>query len=280
MRAHATRFFAHLFALITLGSATAAAAGMKVPLAVERLHNLVTLNKVQRSKAADIFAQHNAELELLPASERAAKGIPVRERMRTRIRAFLTADQQKIYDSSPQRVGGGSLQDSAAATARVDQVVDLSDEQIVRVAALYEGQTSELLALPEEQRQSDAGSQIRRSTAAAVRALLTPEQQAKYDANPTGAIDLEERAFIAAFIKSSPLFEKKIGQVVDLSSKGRTLHYPANPDQPLSMKGTYRYAVTGETGNGLYSVSWTRESPTHPIRVTQISDEKGQILKP
>ena len=255
-------------------------AGMNIERTVDRLAQLVSLTSQQKNQAAEIFAHENAALQEFPSiQERMEKGMPIRQKSRADIRALLTPAQQQIYDRTPQRLGGGSMQDPAAIISRVDKVVSLTDEQTQQVAALYLKQADALQALSPEQRASGQGGAISRATKAQVRALLTPEQQAKFDANPNGAEDLDIRADVVAFIKSAPAISLRLGLVSTVSPLGGSISTSLFNDQPASMRGTYSYRVKGGVKTATLKISWEKTSPSAAVKILKIEEENGPAIE-
>src|SRR5436305_451747 len=128
------------------------AAGANVDRRVDLLAQLVGLNEEQKTRARAIFSDENTALQQFSSLEdRMEKGAPIRQKSRADIRALLTPPQQKIYDRSPQRLGGGAMRDPAATTSRVDSVVSLTEEQATQVAALYLKEVDVLAALSLEE---------------------------------------------------------------------------------------------------------------------------------
>jgi hypothetical protein len=72
------------------------------------LKGLVRLSSDQERQALRIFQTLKETMDAIPPGVRAQQGAPARQDARAAIRALLTPDQQKIYDSTPQSRGGGS----------------------------------------------------------------------------------------------------------------------------------------------------------------------------
>lgn len=69
--------------------------------------------------------------------------------------------------------------------ARVDEAVTLTADQKTKVTAIFAKLAEKMQALPQEERR-EKGQELRTAANKEVRALLTPEQQAKFDAMPQG----------------------------------------------------------------------------------------------
>ena len=80
---------------------------------------------------------------------------------------------------------GGRGMDPAMMLTRLDEAVTLTADQKTKVTDIYKKQAEKMQALaPEDMRTK--GQEIRTATNAEIRALLTPEQQTKFDAMPQG----------------------------------------------------------------------------------------------
>jgi periplasmic protein CpxP/Spy len=70
--------------------------------------------------------------------------------------------------------------------AQIDEAVKLTAEQKTKITAIYAKAASDSQALSQEERR-EKGQAIRTAADKEVRALLTPEQQTKFDAIPAPA---------------------------------------------------------------------------------------------
>ena len=80
---------------------------------------------------------------------------------------------------------GGRGMDPAQMLARLDEAVTLTADQKTKVTDIYKKMTDQMGALAPEDRRTK-GQEIRTATNAEIRALLTPDQQKKFDAMPQG----------------------------------------------------------------------------------------------
>jgi hypothetical protein len=275
-------FLHPLLAALAVGLALAPVivrgAGMNINVAVDRLDKLVSLTAAQKVQAAQVFTdQNSALLAFTSEKDRMIKGPPIWQNARAQVRAILTPAQQKIYDATPQRLGGGAMQDPAAITTRLDKVVALTDDQVALVAAIYQKQTDDLQALSAGDRASGQGAAIRQAAKAQVRALLTPEQQQKFDANPNGAENLEERAFVNSFLKSSPAIAARLGPITRLTPVERIVTTSDVSEQIYAKAGSYLYRVQGSTGTETLNVYWEKTSPSAPVK---IESSTGETIPP
>jgi hypothetical protein len=198
---------------------------------------------------------------------------PNRE-MRAAIRALLTPEQQGIYDISPQTEGGGATINAANRTSDLDRTVVLTDTQILQVAALYQKQVEALATLAPADRTGPAAAPIFQTTKAEIRALLTPEQQVKWDANPNSAPDLEERAYVTSVIKSSSILTARLGVITRVIPSNTSV--TSVDDQVLS--GVYHYRVIGATGSTSLTVNWERAAETGVISIVKVTGSDGVPL--
>ena len=269
-----------LLALVALVPAAVRANGMNIDLLVNRLDQLVHLSASQKAQATEVFTQENNALQAFStAQESLTKGMNIRVNARAQIRALLTPEQQEIYDTTPQRLGGGSMRDYAAATSRLDAVVTLTDDQIAKIGAIFRQRDLALQPLTRTELLTK-GAEIHRAAAAQARALLTPEQQRKYDDNPGGVEDLEERAFVIAYIKSSPAIAARLGSVTAVSHGTGSFFKSTVDGQIQAMKGSYAFYVRGSIRADAVSVDWVKASVTAPITVVKIVAGAGDVIGP
>jgi len=248
--------------------------------AVERLDQLVNLTTDQTVQAAAIFIMQNDAVEALPTVEdRIMKGMDIRQDTRAQIRAILTPAQLKIYDTSPQRLGGDAMQDPAGIASRIDKVVTLTDDQIAPVSAIYQKEIDALQALSAGGRANGQAAAIQKSAQAQVRALLTPEQQQKFDANPNGSEDLEERAFVSVFLQTAPAVIARVGAVTRVVQTGYLVHVTGIDAGLKAMKGNYVFYVQGSADAAKFKVYWEK-SPFAPIKIVKIEDFVGGTIPP
>ena len=248
------------------------AQGMNPNFVVDRLDSLVHLNSAQRAAAIDIVTRENSALQAFaPGQERAIKGMPIRQAARAQIRAILTPDQQKIYDITPQSEGGGATVNAANRTSDLDRSVTLTDAQVMQVAAIYQKQVEALAALPPQDRTGLASIPIVQATKAAVRAVLTPEQQAKFDANPNSQPDMEEKAYVVSAIRSSSALAARLGAITRVRLSESSIS--SVNDQLLN--GEYHYRVTGATGSETLTIQWKRTPSTGTFVIVKVAGEDG-----
>jgi hypothetical protein len=242
---------------------------------VARLHAAVSLTTEQQAAAMGIFTAQIAGLMDIPPADRALKGMAIRQGTRAQVRALLTPEQQAKYDATPQINGGGQKVNPANLAERLDLVVNLSDEQTRQVAAIFMQESTDLQPLtPTEQ--PTKGHDIRQAAKAQVRALLTPEQQSKLDANPNGLEDLEERAYVEKFLRSSPAVAARVGVVTRLSvSQSSTT---SRAGAPIS-SGSLGYRIVGSTGTEMLKVYWERPLPTAPIAIVRLETSDGTAIQ-
>ena len=253
--------------------------GQKIDALVARLDQLVDLTAAQKTEAAAVFTAENDALDAFSSlNERMEKGILIRQKMRAQIRALLAPGQQAIYDREPQRLGGGALQDPAAIADRVDRVVDLSDEQLARIAEISLKETDALLTIPIEDR-ALKGSRIRQEAKSEIRALLKPEQQQKFDANPNRVDDLVERASVVLFIKASPAIAARLGPVGSLSLTGATFMTVRMDERTDVVKGSYTYNVRGAAGTEVLKIHWEKSGIYSPVKVTRVQSAAGETIR-
>lgn len=84
-------------------------------LSAEKLDQLVGLTPEQKEEAEKIFDDETlAMVKFTSIKDWAEKGADIRQKTHVQIRALLTPAQQKIYDETPQRLGGGAIRTPTA----------------------------------------------------------------------------------------------------------------------------------------------------------------------
>lgn len=248
---------------------------------VNRLDSLVKLSAAQRAAATDVFSRELDGLEAFsPGEERLQKGIPIRKHSRDEIAKLLSPAQLELYVTTPQRLGGGATHDPAAEASRVDKVVSLSDEQTLRVASIYQRQAEALQALAPGERDGDKGRLIRRTAQADVRAVLTPGQQVKFDANPNGSDELEEYAKLLSVVRSLPGLRSRLGTLQRVLMQRSAVMTSSSHlhEHSQAKKGTITYDLRGTAGSEVITVQWQRTSPAEPVTILQITDSRGRLI--
>lgn len=83
--------------------------------------------------------------------------------------------------------GGRGPQTPEQQIARLETAVGtLTADQKTKITAIYTKAAADMQAMPQEDRRGPRAQEARAATAKEVRALLTPEQQTKFDAMPQG----------------------------------------------------------------------------------------------
>jgi len=92
-----------------------------------------------------------------------------------------------LLQAQEQKKGGGrGAPTPEQAIERIETAVGpLSADQKTKIKAIYAKQAEKLQGIPQEERR-EKGMQIMQDTRKEVRAVLTPEQQKKYDEMPQG----------------------------------------------------------------------------------------------
>ncbi len=155
-----------------------------------QLDQLTSLSADQSAKATEIFRIENAALEGLDLGDGSAETtqtwVTTRETSRNDIRALLTPAQLSVYERARQNQGGGLLHMAPEdETARLDRLVGLSPAQQAVALQIFQEELETLLDLPAADRLVKGG-EARQAAKAQTRAILTPEQQKKYDRTPPG----------------------------------------------------------------------------------------------
>ncbi len=168
----------------TTGSSAAPASSALNELKLSRMDTLLRLTPEQRAKAVAIFAKEAETLSLFATiDERIEKGDDARRATKHDLRELMTPEQRAKYDVSPQSLGGGLPADPAMIVNRLEQTIALTPEQKKRASEIiWDEVTDQLAAIPVTD--SLRGFAWTEKVRAQLRATLTPEQQAIFDATP------------------------------------------------------------------------------------------------
>lgn len=150
---------------------------------VEKLNRAVGLSPAQQLQAGEIFRKATSALLPLPHTEM-EKRFVILKTMREEIRAILTPQQWIKYSLTPQAEGGGSQVGVKNLLARLDQLVALTPAQETAAREIFEQLAEDTAMLPEDEQRPFQSAALRRDANMKVRAVLTPDQQQKYDSTP------------------------------------------------------------------------------------------------
>jgi protein CpxP len=94
----------------------------------------------------------------------------------------------KAPSPPPAEGGGGGNRRRGMPTpeqqvARIDEAVTLTADQKTKITEIFKKSAADMQAVPQEERR-EKGMAIMKATHDEIRALLTPEQQTKFDAMP------------------------------------------------------------------------------------------------
>jgi RNA polymerase sigma factor (sigma-70 family) len=242
---------------------------------VKRLDALVHLSAAQTAQAQTIFTTETQAIEqFAPGEMRAIHGMEARQKSRAEIRAMLTDAQRTIYNRTPQQDGGGSSIGLAGTAERLDRIVTLTDEQIAQTVAIIQGEAAALAEIPENDLNRRA--QIQQAAQLEMRALLTPDQQKKFDADPNSVEDLTVRALATNTVMTSAQVSAQVGAVQRLQfllAQRRTVRQAAS-GTAVGQTGYYRIRVEGAAGQAVFKVSWEQLPLTAPPVITGIDADR------
>ena len=110
--------------------------------------------------------------------------------MKSSIKVLVTALTLGVIASvstlnAQEKKGRGQMSPEARVTAIEEAVGKLSADQKTKITAILEKSAKDMMALPQEDRQTK-GQEMRMATNKEIRAVLTADQQAKFDAMPQG----------------------------------------------------------------------------------------------
>src|SRR4051812_15705485 len=233
------------FAALALGLAllpdALRAAGPSLEVRVSRLDQLVGLTADQKTRVADVFKREDAELQAMPAEQRAGKGMEVRQDSRGRVRALLTPDQQRVYDRTPSGRGGGlTLPTPESKLARLDETVGLSADQKPIALKIFQAEFEGLLTLPPSDRLGK-GAVYRQTAEAQVHELLTPDQLDKLTGVRIAAANqgAAELTALTNFLRSSPAIAARVGAVVSVSTGSSSVTETRSSPNSSSPEGSW-----------------------------------------
>jgi periplasmic protein CpxP/Spy len=99
--------------------------------------------------------------------------------------AFGALVATSAVHAQDQKGRGRGGMNPEAQVARIDEAVTLTADQKTKITAIFSKMQEQMQALPQEERR-EKGMALREAATKEVRALLTAEQQAKFDAMPQG----------------------------------------------------------------------------------------------
>lgn len=147
---------------------------------VARLDRLVGLTPGQKTVAYQVFDEELESLLDLPSADRLAKGGEFRQTAKAQIRSLLTPEQLMKYNHAPQDQGGGLPANPENMVASLSQLVSLTSVQKAQATQILWNEVDAQLAAgtPEE---PPKGFRWTPRVKDQLRAILTPDQQAKFD---------------------------------------------------------------------------------------------------
>ncbi|HVS52233.1 MAG TPA: hypothetical protein VHD62_07750 [Opitutaceae bacterium] len=149
---------------------------------VAQLDALVGLSPDQKQVALQIFEEELESLLLFPSTqERLVQGMEVRQTTKKEVRDILTPAQRQKYDFTPQGQGGGMPVNPDNQVASLDRIVALTAEQKAAANQIFWNEVRAQIAAagPDHPLRAFRWNNDVRDR---LRALLTAEQQAKFDA--------------------------------------------------------------------------------------------------
>ncbi len=172
----------------------------------------------------------------------------------------------------------------ATAVKRLDQLLGLSSAQRSEAAAILRAEDNELGSLLTPDAAMEVTRAVRQKTRTRLRALLTPDQQAIFDANDRelrtlavrpsrGLQDPDVRDYVENQIRNSPTIIARVGRVLRLArtTSSETTSFSAR--RQGAIEGCYGYRIYGSARIESVAVSWRRSSPQAPIRIVKIEGD-------
>jgi hypothetical protein len=191
---------------------------------------------------------------------------------------------------------------------RMDVVVSFTRQQRAQVIGILKNElATQRAGSSEVPRTLQLGPEV----LAQIRTLLTPEQQVRFDANPTGIPDLAVQAYVTNLIASSPGITKRVGQIQAVKlvhhqlilygiyepvgagpnvDEGFGLTIDGEPRDPIyqhplidpesgQLAGIYIYQVTGSLASERFWVRWERASLTAKVKILDITGRSSGAIK-
>jgi hypothetical protein len=160
--------------------------------------------------------------------------------------------------------------------ANLDESVSLTADQKAKALDIFKKEADDLNAFTPAERPFK-GMEIRQAATANVRALLTPEQQQRLDANRRAnqAQAAAERAVATDYIRSSKGIAARLGTVTSLSLVTST-----EESMDEFRKGRYTYNVMGSDKSETLKVYWEKPSLAAPMKVVKVEGSDGVTIKP
>jgi hypothetical protein len=235
---------------------------------VLRLDKLVSLTTDQQAKAARIFAvQMHGATGVVGSIDG-----PIQVAS-DQIRAILTPAQIQILDRTFSG-GDANARWAKGIANRVAKWAGLSEDQFEKAHAIYLQEAADLDALSPS---TDANerSAIKRDATATVRELLTPEQQKKFDENPTGIACIDEMHFVESLLRSSDKIAGTFGTIKALAPSTWRTHLDS---QGNAIEGTLVYNVEGSLKSEKIVIAWKRSAETAPIEILKVEAATGASI--
>ncbi|HEX3730141.1 MAG TPA: hypothetical protein VHV47_10075, partial [Opitutaceae bacterium] len=152
---------------------------------------------------------------------------------------------------------------------RLESILKLTPEQDKQALQIFQNLKDAIDGLTADERLGSKGTQAHRDAIAAIRAILTPEQQQVYDRTPQRlggasikadparqAMNAKLRAFMRGYVRNSAEIAAQVGafQAVQLNLTGS--FDTRTDDDPNSDSGTQIVRVTGSAGAKTFRIDW------------------------
>jgi hypothetical protein len=232
---------------------------------VLRLDKLVSLTTDQQAKASRIFAnQSHGSLVIGSLDDHIGNA-------GAQLRAILTPAQLQVFDRTfPD--GGDTAREAEAISSRIAKWVGLTADQAEKVDGIILKEGIDLNALSPTA-DPKASAAIRQNASEEVRGLLTPDQQKRFDENPSGIASIEEKRYVENLLRNSDKIASRYGAIKDLAlRRSRSYNFDAG-GHPL--KGDFMYNVEGSLKSEYLFIFWNRSSETAPIEIVKVEAATG-----
>jgi hypothetical protein len=170
---------------------------------------------------------------------------------------------------------------------RLENIVTLTAAQEKQALAIFQNLKDAIEGMTDAERLGARGMQARRDALAAIRAILTPDQQQVFDRTPQRlgggstaadparqAVNARIRTFVRDYVRNSPEIAAQVG-----AFQRAQINLPGSSDStfgdnPAPTAGTNIVRVTGAAGTKLFRIDWIVDGDGN-MKVTLVKPQEG-----
>jgi hypothetical protein len=253
------------------------------------------------SQRADSDPDHPQPVRIEPPEKIVLAGLPaghyaaelrVKENLADSLE-FSTSEPSLSPDDLAAALRGGNPY-PGGPVGRLDQLVNLTAGQRAAVTQIFADQNAALQTFTSPEDRMKKGSVIRQNARARIRTLLTPAQQAIYDAtpqrlgggsyhdpdNPLAAQRREVNASVTAWLKASPAIAARLGPIVQIAPVDGSSSFSMSGGSASALQGSERFSVQGGVRSETLTVHWKKSSVSAPITIARIVGSAGDVIRP